>query len=99
MCNENCGSDGDEIAWEREDDEIVKKVAVSRLFCLNRIEMEKNGFLYFSSSKTNNPSGQYFTVCPKSLYLKALQDKYCQIFFLLAALFLKEYLIRFDLNG
>ena len=50
------------------------RLAVRRLFCLKRIEMEKNGFLYFSSfHKKNNPSDQYFTVCPKSLYLKALQ--------------------------
>ena len=47
------------------------KVAVSRLFCLKRIEMEKNGFLYFSSSKTNNPSGQYFTVCPKKFVFES----------------------------
>ena len=51
MCNENCGSDGDEIDWEREDDEIVKKVAVSRLFCLNRIEMEKTVFFTFLPQK------------------------------------------------
>ena len=64
------------------------KLVVRRLFCLKRIEMEKNGFLYFSSfPKTNNPSDQYFTVCPKSLYLKALQTNIVKYFsFLLAAL-------------